>query len=196
VADPAYTTRTWENVFQHIIFGFDENSESSRRWKIAEKDKSYDLIRHKLVAETRAEDFKAVLNAGTVSTNVYLRRLQNYALGMNWLIVPVLPKKMFDPVKYGPKRAITQFEHERIIARESNPERKAYYEMLWYCGGSQGDIAKLHAEDVEKADHVISFDRAKTRWRGLQPATMKYEHGLELILAQLPQTGPLLCSCA
>jgi integrase len=191
VADPAYNTRTWTNVFGHIVSTFAPDSESARRWLIAEKDKAYDFIRNKLVAETRAEDFLNALNAGTVSTNLYLRRLQNYALGMSWLIVPVVPKKLFPPVKYGLKRAITPFEHERVLAREANPERHAYYELLWHTGGSQGDIARLHAEDVDKANQVISFQRAKTRWRDLQPACLKYGHSLELVLARLPQVGPL-----
>jgi hypothetical protein len=97
-----------------IIDGYEEGSESRRRWRIVEKDKAFDFIRHKLVAETRAEDFLAALQAGTVSTNVYLRRVQNYALGMNWLIVPIIPKKLFPAVRHKARRAITQFEHERI----------------------------------------------------------------------------------
>jgi integrase len=191
VADEGYTKRKWSDVFRHIINGYRAGTECQRRWSIAEKDRAYDYIRHKLVAETRAEDFLQALQEGTVSTNVYLRRLQNYALGMNWLVVPVIPKKLFPAVRHGVKRAITQFEHERILAREPNPERHAFYELLWHTGGSQGDIAKLHAEDIDKVDRVISFQRCKTRWRELQPASFKYGHAVESLLERLPQIGPL-----
>ena len=191
VADAGYTTRKWSDVFRHIIEGYEEGSENRRRWRIVEKDKAFDFIRHKLVAETRAEDFLAVLQEGTVSTNVYLRRVQNYALGMNWLIVPIIPKKLFPAVRHKVRRAITQFEHERILAREPNPERHAFYELLWHTGGSQGDIARLHAEDIDKTDRVISFQRCKTRWRELQPATFRYGNAIESLLEKLPQVGPL-----
>jgi hypothetical protein len=191
VADEGYTKRTWKDVFRIIIEGYKPETESYRRWSIAEKDKAFDCVRHKLVAETRAEDFLSALQSGTVSTNVYLRRVQNYALGMNWLIVPIIPKKLFPAVRHGVKRAITQFEHERILDREKNPERHAFYELLWHTGGSQGDIAKLHAEDICKPDRVISFQRCKTRWRELQPASFKYGNGVASLLEKLPQTGPL-----
>jgi len=190
-ADEKYAKRTWDDVLRHIIEGYGPESESYRRWSIAKKDEAYDLIRHKPVAETRPEDFKDVLTAGTVSTNVYLRRIQNYALGMNWLVMPVLPKKLFPKVSYGVKRAITPFEHERILARETNPERHAFYELLWHTGGSQGDIAKLRAEDINKIDRVISFERLKTRWRGFQPPSLKYGGSVECLLRELPQQGSL-----
>ena len=32
---------------------------------------------------------------------------------------------------------------EQIIAAELNPERKALYQLCWYLGGSQSDIANL-----------------------------------------------------
>jgi integrase len=191
VADEAYTTRKWADVFRHVIEDYKVGSECSRRWLIEEKSKSYDIIRHKVVAETTPEDFKAVLKAGTVSTNVYLRRLQNYALGMNWLIMPVLPKKLFPKPEYKDKRAITYFEHERILAREENPERHAYYELIWHTGGSQGDIAKLHAEDIDKANRVISFERQKVSWRKQAPPSLKYGPAAERLFSELPEAGPL-----
>ena len=42
----------------------------------------------KILVDTQPPDFKAVLRAGTVSTNVYLRRLQNHAVDMGWLSSP------------------------------------------------------------------------------------------------------------
>lgn len=50
------------------------------------------FIRHLLVAETPAEHFERALANGTVSTNVCLRRIQNHALGMEWLLKSVIPR--------------------------------------------------------------------------------------------------------
>jgi len=43
----------------------------------------------------------------TVSTNVFLRRIQNFALDMGWLPWPILKRKQFPKVKFRPKRGIT-----------------------------------------------------------------------------------------
>jgi hypothetical protein len=55
----------------------------------------------------RVEQFLSVLSSGTVSTNVYLRRLHNFALGVNWLACPILPRRQWPAVHYGEHRAIT-----------------------------------------------------------------------------------------
>jgi hypothetical protein len=65
-----------------------------------------------------------VLERGRVATNVFLRRVHNFALDMGWLPWPVLPKKQWPKVEYGAKRAITWEEHRRIVEREQNPERR------------------------------------------------------------------------
>jgi hypothetical protein len=58
------------------------------------------------------------------------------------------PKRQWDKVEYGEHRAITFAEHKRILAREENPERKAFYEICWHFGGSQRDMAELCAENI------------------------------------------------
>jgi hypothetical protein len=70
--------------------------------------------------------FLKVLELGGVSTNVYLRRIHNFALDTNWLSWSILPKHQWPKVKFKEKRAITFEEHQRIIAAEVNPERKCY----------------------------------------------------------------------
>jgi len=60
------------------------------------------------------------------------------------------------------KRAITLEERQKIIAAEVNPERKALYQLCWYLGGSQGDIANLKGEDVDWESQTVSFRRKKT----------------------------------
>ena len=63
-----------------------KTDETRRRWEVAIKDKNLDGIRNVTVAETRPEQFYKALEDGKVSTNVYLRRIHNHALGMEWLL--------------------------------------------------------------------------------------------------------------
>jgi hypothetical protein len=85
------------------------------------------------VLETRAQDFLQAIESGKISTNIYLRRIHNFALSMNWLPVPVIPRRMWPGFIFKDKRAITFEEHKAIVAREPNPERKAFYQMacIW-----------------------------------------------------------------
>ncbi len=85
-------TRTWEDVMQEII-ALKTKNKALRRWNVAVKDKALDGIRDVPLLETRPDQFHVVLKNGKVSTNIYLRRIHNFALGMNWLPRPVLPKK-------------------------------------------------------------------------------------------------------
>jgi integrase len=65
-------------------------------------------------------------------------------------------------VRFKDKRAITLEEHQKIIAAEVNPERKALYQLCWHLGGSQGDIANLKGEDADWQNGTVSFIRKKT----------------------------------
>jgi hypothetical protein len=67
------------------------------------------------------------LRAGTVSTNVHLRKLHNFCLSMNWVPCPLIPKRLWREVRFPPKRAITFHEHQLIIEREKNPGRRNFY---------------------------------------------------------------------
>ncbi len=139
------------------------------------------------MVENRADHILLVLREGTVSTNVYLRRLHNYALDMNWLAWPILPKKRWPRIVYAEKRGITLEEHQKIIAREGNEERRDYYELLWYIGGSQTDVANLHAEDVNWKDRIIHYRRKKSG----TDAMPRFGPKVAEILARRPQSGPL-----
>jgi hypothetical protein len=162
-SDPAMVTRTWEQVMEAIIGT--KMAETKRRWQSAAKDRAFDVIRRKPLLETRAGDFLAVLEEGTISTNVYLRRLHNFALDMSWPLAPVLVKKRWPQTVYKPKRAISLQEHERILAREKNPERRAFYELAWHVGASQSDLAQLHADDIDWQKKIISYARMKLAGR-------------------------------
>jgi hypothetical protein len=89
--DPKLATRTWQEVMENIVEN--KTDETRRRWDVAIKDENFNRIRNLKVAETRPEHFDRVLADGKVSTNVYLRRIHNHALGMDWLPCPLLPKK-------------------------------------------------------------------------------------------------------
>jgi hypothetical protein len=142
-ADPHLATRTWQEVMEHIVAK--KTDETRRRWDTAILDKNFDCIRHLCVAETRPEHFDRALADGKVSTNVYLRRINNHALGMEWLLKSVIPRLQWPRPVFKQKRAITSAEHAAIIAQETNPERRDFYELLWHTGASQTDAACLNS---------------------------------------------------
>lgn len=160
-SDPNYVKRTWQHVMDEM--GRSKLGSTKKRWDVAMKDKAFDLFRELALIKTQAEHFLEALHRGTVSTNVFLRRIQNFALDMDWIPKSVIPKRQWPAIKFKDKRAITLTEHQTIISREKNQERKRYYELCWHLGGSQGDIACLIAEDVDWENRTISFTRKKTK---------------------------------
>jgi hypothetical protein len=115
-ADPALSRRTWRYAADELIKT--KRGANAERWERAIKDRALATILERPLIETRADHFLAVLATGTVSTNVFLRRLHNFALGLGWLLGPVLPTKQWPQVQHQPKRAITHAEHRRIVERE------------------------------------------------------------------------------
>jgi integrase len=187
--DPVAASRTWQDVMNEIPKL--KEGETQHRWLTAIKDKALDSIRKMVVLETQAEHFLKVLENGTVSTNTYLRRIHNFALDMNWLPWPVLPKRRWPAVKHAIKRAITLEEHQAIVAREQNPERKAFYQLAWHLGASQSDLAHLQAEDMDWETRIICFVRMKLRNRSQKPPQVRVGRDVEAILKTLPKSGPL-----
>jgi hypothetical protein len=153
--DPMISKRSWSSVMEEII-KFKKGS-TLQRWQTAIRDKSFDSIRALPLLETQAEQLLSVLEKGTVSTNVHLRKLHNFCMDMNWLPWPVIPKKQWPVIQFKEKRAITLAEHQIIISRETNRERRDFYQLCWHLGASQGDIAALTAEDVDWENKTISF---------------------------------------
>jgi integrase len=184
-ADPKLATRTWQDVMNHVVSK--KSDETLRRWQIAIKDKNFDCIRNLSVMETRPEHFDRALSGGKVSTNVYLRRIHNHALGMEWLFKSVIPRLQWPKLKFKEKRAITIEEHQAIVAREQNSERKAFYQLAWHLGASQTDIALLEAKDIDWEHNVISYARKKTG----SIAIMRFDEEIAVILRTLPVSGPL-----
>ena len=184
-ADPLVSSRTWQ-------FPMDEMTRTKTgptriRNERAMLDPAFDTIRNLPILETNATHFLRVLHAGSVSTNVFLRRIHNFALDMSWLPWPVLPKKRWPQVRFKEKRAVTAAEHQAIVAGEANPERRAFYEFCWHLGGAQSDVANLSAEDIDWQSKTVSFCRSKTGTASI----IRFGAELERILLSLPRSGPL-----
>lgn len=158
--DPEMSKRTWQDVMNAIP---KLKTGSTRvRWESAIASTVFDPLRDLALLQTRGEHFLRVLEAGGVSTNSFLRRIHTFALDMDWLPWPVLPKKRWPALKFKAKRAITAEEQQKILAAEANPEWRAFYQLLWHLGGAQTDIATLCAEDIDWPNRTVSYSRRKT----------------------------------
>jgi len=184
-SDPDFAKRTWRQVMDEM--GKAKTGSTKKRWDVAMKDKAFDSIRNLVLIKTQGEQLFEVLHKGTVSTNLFLRRLHNFALDMNWIPKSIIPKRQWPKIQFEPKRAITLAEHQRIIDQERNPEFLAYYELLWHLGGSQSDVANLCAEDIDWQDWTIAYSRMKTG----SNVIIHFGEAVEEILKALPQHGPL-----
>lgn len=158
--DNGVATRTWQNAI--VALTDTKHGANQERWRIAARDKALAPLLPRVIIETPGEALLNSLKAGTVSTNVFLRRLHNFCVDMNWLPWPLIPKRQWPAVRFKDKRAVTLAEHQRIIAAEVNAERKLLYQLCWHLGASQGDIANLKGEDVDWTNNTISFTRKKT----------------------------------
>ena len=184
--DSGVSTRTWQDALNAIIET--KSGSTQDRWQRAAKEKALDSDSSSdHSSKRRPSNLFACLKAGTVSTNVHLRKLHNFCLSMNWLPWPIIPKRLWPEVCFKPKRAITAEEHQIIIEREKNPERRSFYELCWHLGGSQTDIANLKAEDIDWPNQTIAYARQKTG----SLAMIHFGPDIEAILRRLPATGPL-----
>jgi integrase len=184
-SDNGMKTRTWQHALDALIGT--KKGANKERWLRVAKDKALAPLLPNVIIETQGELLLRILQCHKVSTNVYLRRLHNFCVDMNWLPWPLVPKRQWPPVEYKEKRAITLAEHLAIVARENNPERKAFYKLAWYLGASQSDLAFLNAEDVDWRNILISYERMKTG----TVAIMRLDEDMKEILRDLPGEGPL-----
>jgi integrase len=189
-ADASFVKRTWAEVMAEFV---KTKTKSNRiRSERAVLDKSYDSIRDRQLIETRSEHFLAVLESGKVSTNNYLRRFHNFAVDMGWLPWPVMPKRQWPRIRYKEKRAITREEHGLVLNRARDYETKGYLWCCWHLGGSQSDVARLKAEDVDWRNLVVSFFRSKTG----KAQIIRVGESFAEILRLLPQNGLLFPNLA
>ncbi len=183
--DPRMSKRTWQAVMDELSTHGREPSQ--RRCGREMQSKPFNLIRDRCLLETTGEDLLAVMRAGGVSTNHYLRRLHNLAIGMGWLPWPLLAPKLWPRTEPKPRRAITWEEHQQIASTECNTERRLYYELLWETGAAQSDAADLTAANIDWESRVVAYHRHKTG----QLARLSIGARLEKLLRQLPAVGPL-----
>jgi len=183
--DPEIAKRPWQAAMDEMAKA--KTGATLIRHHRAMADGAFDLIRAMPIVETQPAHFFNVLEAGSVSTNIFLRRIHNFALDLGWLPWPVLPKKRWPKIRFKEKRAVTWAEHQAIVAGELNPERRAYYECCWHLGAAQTDVANLSAEDIDWQTKIVSFQRQKTGTASI----IRFGGDLEAILRTLPKSGPL-----
>lgn len=183
--DQQLPQRTWGLVMDEFCsHGKASTQERSCR---AMASKPFRLLRNKKIVETTAADFLEVLKLGTVSTNHFLRRLHNLALGLGWLPWPVLPKNRWPETVWREKRAILPDEHQKAVAAERSAEWRLYLEILWETGAAQTDAALLRREDIDCREQTLGYMRCKTgEW-----ANLRIGDRLAGLLNQLPASGPL-----
>lgn len=99
----------------------------------------------------------------------------------------MVAKNRWPKVVYQPKRAITEEQHQLILAGERDCERRRYYELLWHLGGSQTDIATLRAEAIDWQSQTLHYTRKKTG----TAACIHFGGQAAAILEQLPREGPI-----
>jgi integrase len=188
--DSESKTRTWQHVMDALVATKD--GPNRERYERAMKAKPFDKIRDLIVIETQPEHFLNCLKAddATVSTNSFLRRVHNFGLDMQWLLRALLTRKTWPKLKHAKKRGITPEEYKKIVERERNPERKLFYQFLWHLGGSQTDVACLRAENIDRENRVICYERAKLDgMEGQHPALICYGKEVARILDKLPKEG-------
>ena len=125
---------------------------------------------------------------------IELSELHNFSIGMNWLPWPILAKRLWPKVKHKSKRAITWEEHQKIIEREANQERRDFYDLCWELGGAQTDVANLDPADVGWTDRTICYDRKKLASldsNAIKPPLIRFGKRCEAILKRLPQDHPI-----
>jgi integrase len=187
-SDPDLPTRTWSATMAEIRSH--GRASTQLRYERAMRDPALDNIRNKPIVETTSADLLASLRAGTNSTNHYLRRLHNLALGLGWLNWPLLAPKLWPKIQWRKKRGISDDEHQNIVSSECDPERQLYYELLKATGAAQSDAAKLTADNIDWENRVLWYHRNKLDPTA-EPARITIGPKLEALLNQLSHEGPL-----
>lgn len=68
---------------------------TSERYESAFNEEPFNALRHLIVIETRPDAILKVIQSGTISTNIFMRRLHSFALGMGWLPWPIIAYKQW-----------------------------------------------------------------------------------------------------
>ena len=186
--DSKMAQRTWQAVMDEMATHGIETTQ--QRCARGFRSKAYDPIRNKPLIQTTSSDLLAVVHANGNCVAHYLRRLHNLALDIGWLPWPILAKRAWPKIHSECKRAITIQEHAAVIASEKNPERRAYYELLYETGAAQTDGANLTAEDIDWRNDILVYWRQKLG-PSSEPCRLTIGTTLNKILRSLPRCGPL-----
>jgi hypothetical protein len=98
-SDPKALKRTWRDVLNCMVES--KRGENRARWARMHRHAPLASLWKKIVIQTTAEDFVRCLNAGTVTTNKFLRVIRNFALDFGWLPHPLIPTRQWPAVIYG-----------------------------------------------------------------------------------------------
>jgi hypothetical protein len=186
---PEMVTRTWLEVMQAMEKTYHE--ETLIRWRKMIRCAPFASLLNVALVYTNSTHFLAVLHhprAGT-STNKWLRIVHNRALDLGWLLSPVLARKAWPPIRTKRMKALTQVQHEKLVATEFDAEFRYYLQMLWETGGSQTDVARLHRDNVDLERWVVTYSRKKLEGRGQGHAAIAIGVPLEQLLKNLPTEG-------
>ena len=82
-SDNGIATRTWRQALESLTST--KRGANQDRWRSVAKDEALAPLLPRVIIETQAELLLKALQVGTVSTNVFLRRLHNFCVDMNWL---------------------------------------------------------------------------------------------------------------
>ena len=186
--DPALAQRTWKEVMAAFTEARAQRRESTRdRYDQAFREPVLARFALRRLLDTQPADILQLIKDGTVSTNMYFRRLHSFALTLGWLPWPILNYRQWPSRKYKQKRGITLEEHRLLVDTEKNAERKAFLELAWHVGAAQIDLVSLTAENIDWKTKTITYFRRKTS----KPCVLRFGDEVAAILRRLPTSGPL-----
>jgi hypothetical protein len=81
-----------------------KKGDTQKRWERAMREKPFDMIRAQVLIQTKSQDFLDVMANGTVCTNIFLRRLHNFALEMDWIAKAMIPRRQWPKIEFESKQ--------------------------------------------------------------------------------------------
>jgi len=119
-SDNGINIRTWQDAIESLTNT--KQGANKERWLRVVKDAALTPLLPRVIIETQGEQLLKALQMGTVSTNVYLRRLHNFCLDMSWLPWPLIPKRQWPFVQFTDKRAISSVYLRNALHQEKSAE--------------------------------------------------------------------------
>jgi integrase len=186
--DPGISKRTWGFVVEALKEAKQRSAErTSERYESAFKEAPFEALKNQIVVETRPDAILKIIHSGTISTNIFMRRLHSFALGMGWLPWPIISYKQWPRIRFESRRAITADEAAKLVAAEKDTEWQAFLQLLWHIGAAQVDMAALTTDSIDWQARTISYTRKKPGTLAIQ----RFGAEVEAILKERPSSGPL-----